>query len=58
VGAGNEITVRLAGAAPAVLGGAPIPAGIAPATCLTRVTVGTWQPAPSGPAFPAAPMPG
>jgi hypothetical protein len=26
--------------------------------CLTGVTVGTWQPAPSGPAFPAAPVPG
>jgi hypothetical protein len=57
-GAGNEITVRLAGTAPAVLGGAPMPAGIAPATCLTGVTVGTWQPAPSGPAFPAVPVPG
>ena len=58
LGAGNEITVRLAGAAPAVLGSAPRPAGIAPATCLTGVTVGTWQPASSGSAVPAAPVPG
>jgi len=58
VGAGNEVTVRLAGTAPAVLGGAPSPAVIAPAMCLTGVTVGTWQPAPSGPAFPPAPVPG
>jgi hypothetical protein len=63
-GAGNEITVRLAGTAPAVpgsapvLGSTPVPAGIAPAMCLTGVTVGTWQPAPSGPAFPAEPVPG
>jgi hypothetical protein len=58
LGAGNEITVRLAGTAPAVLGSAPTSAGIAPAMCLAGVTVGTWQPAPSGPAFPAAPVPG
>ena len=58
LGAGNEITIRLAGTAPAVLGSAPVPAGIAPAMCLTGVTVGTWQPAPSGPAFPAVPVPG
>ena len=58
LGAGNEITIRLAGTAPAVLGSAPTPAAIAPATCLTGVTVGTWQPAPSGPAWPAAPVPG
>ena len=56
--AGNEITIRLAGTAPAVLGSAPMSAGIAPPMCLTGVTVGTWQPAPSGPAFPAAPVPG
>ena len=49
---------RLAGATPAVLGSAPTPAGIAPPICLTGVTVGTWQPAPSGPVFPAAPVPG
>jgi hypothetical protein len=58
LGAGNEITVRLAGTAPAVLGSGPMPAGPAPAICLTGVTVGTWRPAPSGPAFPAAPVPG
>jgi hypothetical protein len=58
VGAGNEITVRLAGTAPAVLGSAPAPAPITPAGCLTSVTVGTWQPAPAGRAFPAAPVPG
>jgi hypothetical protein len=58
LGAGNEITIRLAGTAPAVLGSAPTPPGIAPAMCLTGVTVGTWQPAPSGPVFPAAPVPG
>ena len=58
LGAGNEITIRLAGTASAVLGSAPAPAGIAPAMCLTGVTVGTWQPAPSGPAFPAVPVPG
>jgi hypothetical protein len=58
LGAGNEITIRLAGTASAVLGSAPLPAGIAPAMCLTGVTVGTWQPAPSGPAFPAMPVPG
>ena len=58
LGAGNEITIRLAGTASAVLGSAPLPAGIAPAMCLTGVTVGTWQPAPSGPAFPAVPVPG
>jgi len=58
LGAGNEITIRLAGAAPAILGGAPVPTGIAPPMCLTGVTVGTWRPAPSGPAFPAAPVPG
>jgi hypothetical protein len=57
-GAGNEVTVRLAGAAPSPAGLAPPPAGIAPAMCLTGVTVGTWQPAPSGPSFPAAPVPG
>src|SRR5215831_2523085 len=54
---GNEVTVRLAETAPAVLGGAPSPAVIAPAMCLTGITVGTWQPAPSGPAFPPAPVP-
>ena len=58
LGAGNEITIRLAGTAPAALGSAPTSAGIAPPMCLTGVTVGTWQPAPSGPAFPAAPVPG
>jgi hypothetical protein len=58
LGAGSEITIRLAGTAPAVLGSAPRPPGIAPAMCLTGVTVGTWQPAPSGPVFPAAPVPG
>jgi hypothetical protein len=58
LGAGNEITIRLAGAAPAVLGSAPRPPGIAPALCLTGVTVGTWRPAPAGPVFPAAPVPG
>ena len=57
-GEGNEVTVRLAGTAPAVLGSAPGRARIAPAMCLTGVTVGTWQPAPSGPVFPAAPVPG
>jgi hypothetical protein len=57
-GAGKELTVRLAGTAPAVLGSAPTQTGIAPAGCLTGVTVGTWQPAPSGPVFPAAPVPG
>ena len=57
-GEGNEVTVRLAGTAPAVLGSAPGRARIAPAMCLTGVTVGTWQPAPFGPAFPAAPVPG
>jgi hypothetical protein len=35
-----------------------VPAGIAPAMCLTGVTVGTWQPAPFGPALPAEPVPG
>jgi hypothetical protein len=34
------------------------PAGPGPAGCLTGITVGTWQPAPSGPAIPAAPVPG
>jgi hypothetical protein len=58
LGAGNEITVRLAGTGPAVIGSAPAPAAIAAAPCLTGVTVGAWQPAPSGPAFPAAPAPG
>jgi len=58
LGEGNEITVRLAGTAPAVLGSAPMPAGMAPPMCLTGVTVGTWRPAPSGPAFPAVPVPG
>jgi len=58
LGAGNGITIRLAGTGPAVLGSAPAPAAIAPAPCLTGVTVGAWQPAPSGPAFPAAPAPG
>jgi hypothetical protein len=58
LGAGSEITIRLAGTAPAVLGSAPTPAGIAPPMCLTGVTVGTWQPTPSGPALPAAPVPG
>jgi hypothetical protein len=58
VGAGNGLTVRLAGTAPTVLGSAPAPAGVGPAMCLTGVTVGTWQPAQSGPAIPAAPVPG
>ncbi|HUY44127.1 MAG TPA: hypothetical protein VMV92_00155 [Streptosporangiaceae bacterium] len=58
VGAGRELNVFLAGTPPAVLGSAASPAGITPAMCLTGVTVGTWQPAPPGPAFPAAPVPG
>jgi hypothetical protein len=57
-GSGKTITVRLAGPAPAMLGNAPAPAGIAPAGCLTGVAVGIWQPARSGPAFPAAPVSG
>jgi hypothetical protein len=57
-GKGNAVTVRLAGTAPAVLGSAPAPPGVAPAGCLTGVTVGTWQPARSGPALPAAPVSG
>ena len=57
-GAGSEVTVRLAATAPAVLGAAPPLAGIAPLMCLAGVTVGSWQPAPSGQAFPAAPVPG
>jgi hypothetical protein len=58
LGAGKAITVRLAWTAPAVLGSAPVPPATAPAPCLTGVTVGTWRPAPSGAAFPAAPVPG
>jgi len=58
VGVGRELNVFLAGTPPTVLGSAAPPAGIAPAMCLTGITVGTWQPAPSGPAFPAAPVPG
>jgi hypothetical protein len=57
-GKGNALTVRLVRTAPTVLGSAPTPAGIAPAGCLTGITVGTWQPTRSGPAFPAAPLPG
>jgi hypothetical protein len=57
-GSGKQITVRLAGTAPAILGSALAPAGIVPAGCLTGVTVGIWQPARSGPAFPAAPVSG
>jgi hypothetical protein len=57
-GKGNAVTVRLAGTVPLVPGGAPPPPGIAPAACLTGVTVGTWQPARSGPAFPTAPVSG
>jgi hypothetical protein len=44
LGAGNGITIGLLG---------PWPGG-----CLTGVTVGTWQPARSGLAIPAAPVPG
>ena len=57
-GKGKALTVRLVGTPPAVLGAAPPLAGVTPAMCLTGVTVGTWQPAPHGPAFPAAPVPG
>ena len=58
IGKGNALTVRLAGTAPTVLGSAPAPPGLAPLGCLTGVTVGTWQPATSGHAFPAAPVSG
>jgi hypothetical protein len=34
------------------------PLSTAPAQCLTGVTVGTWQPSPSGPPLPAAPAAG
>jgi hypothetical protein len=43
-GKGNNVTISLM---------SPWPGG-----CLTGVTVGTWQPAQSGPAIPAAPVPG
>jgi hypothetical protein len=43
-GSGKEVTVRVAGRGPAA--------------CLTGLTVGTWQPAQSGRAIPAAPVRG
>lgn len=44
VGQGKEVTVRQVGPSPA--------------QCLNGITVGTWQPAPTGWVIPAAPVPG
>jgi len=47
------IPLEGSGAAVLVALAAPAPGG-----CLTGLSVGTWQPAPSGPAFPRTPVPG
>jgi hypothetical protein len=58
VGEGTQLTVRQLGPAPSLPGTTHSRAGTRPAQCLASVTVGTWQPAPSGQAVPMVPVSG